>query len=173
MSGLSLDALTAWGPALLERVYGRPHAWTDDGGYATPSAWWDALAGSIREELRAPDDLPAAVHFAFAEDVPLAAQAADALGGACAPDILSDFVSRLERLGSAEPEAVKRLFQELRSAFRERHGIRGRDVMFVVRSALTGRVQGPCLEVVVCLLGRRRCAERARRQLKSLVGDSV
>jgi hypothetical protein len=33
-------------------------------------------------------------------------------------------------------------------------------------------VEGPCLEVVVCLLGRRRCIARVRRRLNLITGET-
>ena len=172
MSGFSPAEVSVWGPARMEQMYGLTHRWTEDGGYATPAEWWDALARAVAGELHAPDDLPGALRFAFEDGVVAGDTAKEALRGPHAPAVLTDFVSRLETLERATPDAVAQLFKELRATFRERHAMRGRDVMFAVRAALSGTIEGPCLEVVVCLLGRRRCAERARRQLNLIAGDT-
>jgi glutamyl/glutaminyl-tRNA synthetase len=47
-------------------------------------------------------------------------------------------------------------------------GLRGRDVMFPIRAALTGTMVGPCLGVVASLLGYERCRGRLREALTGL-----
>ena len=169
---LSPADLIEWGPANLEAAYGRAHYWTEDGGYPTPADWFLALAESVAAELNDFGELPAAARFAFVDDVVAGDAATETLAGMYASDILADFARQMERLSRAAPDAVRLLFKELRATFRERGEIRGRDVMFVVRSALTGSVEGPCLEVVVCLLGRRRALDRVRARLKLIAGDA-
>jgi len=172
VSKLSPAEVVESGPVCLEAVYGRAHCWTADGGYSTPADWLLALAESLAPELHSMDDLPVAARFAFSDDVTVGEAAGEALAGAHAPDILADFAGRMKCLDRAGPDEIQALFKDLRATFRDRGEIRGRDVMFVVRSALTGSVEGPCLEVVVCLLGRRRTIDRIQARLKLIAGDS-
>jgi len=161
---------------LLLATYGRQDRWTRDGGYATPAEWLAALVESLCEELPSLECLPAAAKFAFVDTVELGEPAIETLARPYANAVLSTFVERLEELDRTTPDEVKILFQNLRSSFKERLDLRGRDVMFTIRSALTGVVQGPCLEVVVSLLGRRRCLDRVRRQLNTVMeaqGDPI
>lgn len=154
---------------LLRDAYGREDYWTEDGGYHTPAAWRAALAKSLYQEISAIEELPAAARFAFVDMVEPGKQAIEALAGQHAAEVLSTFAGRIRELERTEPGTVQALFSELRALFREQYDLRGRDVMFIVRSALTGTVEGPCLEVVVCLLGRRRCLERIQNQLSVLL----
>jgi nondiscriminating glutamyl-tRNA synthetase len=146
----------------LEAAYGRSDRWTADGGYATPAAWLAKLLETIAPELRQPADAPAAARFAFADEVTVSGAIAEALRQPYTEDVVREFSRRLQKLERAEAEPVALLFKELRSALKERRGVRGRDVMMTLRAALTGRVEGPCLEIVVCLLGRRRTLERLK-----------
>ncbi len=156
------------GSLLLEKTYGLSHRWTADGGYCAPVEWLRALIDSVRAEVKTVEDLPALARFAFVEVVDPGPAALKALHSPQTPAVLGAFARQLGRLECASPEQVTALFETLRAEFRGRAGMRGRDVMFAVRSALTGMVEGPCLEVVVCLLGRARSIERVRRQLSLL-----
>lgn len=176
MKQRSLGDLVEQSRPLLLAMYGRQDHWTRDGGYATPAEWLAVLVESLYEELPSLEGLPAAAKFAFVDTVELGEPATETLARPYANAVLSAFVGRLEELDRTTPDEVKMLFQSLRSSFKERLDLRGRDVMFTIRSALTGVVQGPCLEVVVSLLGRRRCLDRVRRQLNALLeaqGDTI
>jgi len=146
----------------LEAAYGRSERWTADGGYATPAEWLAKLLETIGPELREPADAPAAARFAFADDVIVSEAIAETLHQPHTAEVVREFGRRLRKLERAEAAQVAILFKELRAALKERRGVRGRDVMMALRAALTGRVEGPCLEVVVCLLGRRRTLERLK-----------
>jgi len=56
------------------------------------------------------------------------------------------------------------MISELRWHFKALLGVRSRDVLHVVRAALTGRVDAPCLVVACQLLGRARCLQRAQQE---------
>lgn len=170
------EELIERGRPLLLAAYDREDCWTEDGGYATPAEWLTVLGESLYEELPSLENLPAAARFAFVDTVELGEPATDALAGPHASAVLSAFAERLDGLDKTTPDEVKTLFKELRASFREQFDLRGREVMFMIRSTLTGVVQGPCLEEVVCLLGRRRCLDRIHRQLNTLLeaqSDSV
>lgn len=145
---------------LFTAAYGVSERWTTDGGYDTPAEWQEKLLESIAPELHSPEDLVAAAQFAFVEQVNVTPAAAVWLVGERAGDVLRECAGRLSLLERTTPEAVAALFKELRAALKAAWGLRGREVMMPIRAALTGRVEGPCLEIVVCLLGRRRCLER-------------
>jgi len=150
----------------LQAAYGRSERWTADGGYATPAEWLAKLLEAVAPEVDSAGTLPAAARFAFQDDVPVDPSIGALLRGAHAGAVLAEFSRRLGALERTTPEPVTALFKELRAGFKEQHGLRGREVMMTVRAALTGQVSGPCLEVVVCLLGRQRCLERVCRRLK-------
>jgi glutamyl/glutaminyl-tRNA synthetase len=145
---------------MLRSAYGVEARWSADGGYETPADWLASLLAALAPELASPADLPAAARFAFDDRVIVTESALPYLAGPRAGDVLREFAGRLERVERATPEVVKALFDELRATLKAAWGLRGREVMMPIRVALTGAVAGPCLEIVVCLLGRRRCLER-------------
>jgi glutamyl-tRNA synthetase len=127
--------------------------------------WQQTLAVSVREEVCALPEVVDRVHFAFVDRIKPGARSGPAtrmLAQAYAPEVLSAFV---EAIAGVEPfgfAPIDALVSDLRWRFRASHGIRSRDVMHVIRAALTGRLDGPCLVDACRLLGRRRCVERAR-----------
>jgi hypothetical protein len=90
-----------------------------------------------------------------------------------APVILQEFFERLSATPVVPPDVVAALFRDVRATLKASRGWRGRDVMAPIRVALTGSMQGPCLEVVVCLLGRQRCLDRVARQLDAMRSDGA
>jgi nondiscriminating glutamyl-tRNA synthetase len=159
----SLADLVELGREFLKAAYGRWERWTVDGGYATPTEWLSKLIESTYGELTCLSELPAAARFAFEDEVTMNLPAAAALDLERARQILAEFCGLLYPMDDTRPDEITSLFKELRAIGRARYELRGRDVMFQVRAALTGVAEGPCLEVVVCLLGRHRCLDRIAR----------
>lgn len=165
----ALSELLPMSRSMLREAYGCETRWTDDGGYPSAEEWLTKLIASVQQELTRLDELPAAVRFAFDDHMVVSAPMAEAIAHAWVKDVLAMFAERLQPLARTEPETIADLFKDLRAACKEKFGLRGRDVMTAVRAALTGTIEGPCLEVVVCLLGRRRCLERVNRFLNDLL----
>ena len=129
-----------------------------------PAAWREMLAEAVTGQVHALAEAPALVRFAFVEDVEPDAQAAEALSRPYAGQVLAAFA---EGISTVEPYAYGELdamISALRLHFRGALGVRSRDVLHVVRAALTGGVDGPCLVVACQLLGRARCLQRAQRK---------
>ena len=164
----ALSELVAMSRPLLRAAYGCETQWTEDGGYPSAHEWLTKLIASVHQELTRLDDLPAAVRFAFDDHIVVTAPMTEAVAHAWVKDVLTMFMERLQPLSRTEPEKIADLFKDLRAACKEKFGLRGREVMTAVRAALTGTIEGPCLEVVVCLLGRRRCLERVNRYLAGM-----
>ena len=80
-------------------------------------------------------------------------------------DVLRAFIEGLPTVEPFEYDPIDAFVSDLRLRFKASHGIRSRDVMYAIRAALTGRLDGPCLVVACQLLGRWRCRERARMRL--------
>jgi len=158
------ELMAASRPRLLE-VYGCEDRWTDDGGYDSPAQWLGVLLESVRREIESLDDLPAAASFAYNESIMLTPAARETLSQPCSSKVLASFAKRVQALERTGRMEITALFRDLRAHFKTCYGMRGREVMFPLRAALTGEMRGPCLEVVVCLLGKGRTLERARRQL--------
>lgn len=165
--------LAELGRPYLEKAFGSAHRWTEDGGFETPAAWIEALIDAVYEEIACLAELPDAVRFLFEEAPDYAEDAAGALRAESAPAVLTRFQSMLAPLTRTEPARVHTLLQDLRREMQEGHALRGREVMFPLRAALTGRLHGPQLDVVVALLGRQRCILRLRRALEWIEGPTT
>ena len=142
-----------------------------EGTALAPDDWQRVLAVSVRQEVRALSQVADKVGFAFADRIELGARsdpAALILAQAYAPDVLSAFVDAIAAVEPFTFEPIDALVSELRWRFKASHGIRSRDVMHVIRAALTGRLDGPCLVDACQVLGRQRCIERARATLAEL-----
>jgi glutamyl/glutaminyl-tRNA synthetase len=135
-------------------------------GTALASAEWQrALALSVRDEVHALCEVVDRVRFAFVDAVEPDAQAAQVLAQPYAPEVLSAFARDVSSVAPFRFGPIDAYVSDLRWRFKASHGVRSRDVMYVVRAALTGQLGGPCLVDACQLLGRRRCVERIRAAL--------
>ena len=146
-----------------EGAFGAAHCAA--GTALTPVEWQQALALALREELDALDQVVERARFAFVDEVALDERAREILSQPYASEVLKAFVRELP---AADPFVYQQidtwitaLRQRFKAALGAAQGVRSRDVMYVVRAALTGRMDGPCLVEVCQLLGRQRCTERA------------
>jgi hypothetical protein len=85
------------------------------------------------------------------------------LGQPYAAQILETFARELVKVSPLNFDTLDAFCRTLRLGLKAELGIRSRDVMHVVRAALSGRQDGPCLVVICQLLGPERCIQRARR----------
>lgn len=146
----------------LQEAFGAETAWRPDSGFPDPEAWLFALVEAVYEEIACLSEMPGAVRFLF-EDIVMEPDAQQVLEEPAAGAVLVEFDQRLRRLADLRPESVQQMLMELRGALKASHGLAGRQVMFPVRAALTGRLHGPQLYLVIALLGRERCLERVAR----------
>ena len=143
-----------------QRVYGVPdRAERTD---LTPLAWQRTLALAIREESCNLSQAACRARFAFEDHVEREPAAEEVLDQPYAPKVLEAFIHGLACLNSFDYGPIDAFVTDLRWQFKTSHGIRSRDVMYVIRAALTGRLDGPCLVTVCQLLGREQCIERAQ-----------
>jgi nondiscriminating glutamyl-tRNA synthetase len=102
------------------------------------------------------------VGFAFMDGLSYTAEARDVLSEPVAREVLNAFVDEVESIEAPDVEQANSTLSDLRRALKEQAGLEAREVMFSVRAGLTGSLHGPSLAVVVALLGRERCIQRAR-----------
>jgi glutamyl-tRNA synthetase len=131
----------------------------------TSGAWQRALALSVRGEVHALAEVVDRVRFAFLDGIEPDVDAAQMLAQPYAPEVLSAFMEGISAVEPFDFDSIDAYVSDLRRRFKASHGVRSRDVMYVVRAALTGELGGPCLVDACRLLGRRRCVERAREAL--------
>ncbi|MBN1640121.1 MAG: hypothetical protein JXA09_02705 [Anaerolineae bacterium] len=131
----------------------------------SPAAWRSALAALVLDRACALFDAVAAARFAFEDQVTLSQGAAEALAQPYAPRVLSAFADGIAAVDPFAFDQIDAFVSALRWEYKERLGIRSRDVMHTLRAALTGRTDGACLIAACEVLGRERCAARARQAL--------
>jgi glutamyl/glutaminyl-tRNA synthetase len=129
------------------------------------------LALAIREELDCLDQAAKRARFAFADEVTWDEEARQALARPYAIEVLESFARGLPDVEPFAYDAIDAFVRDLRLRFKASLSIRSRDVMYVIRAALTGQRGGPCLVEVCQLLGRDRCIERARAAILQLSPD--
>jgi glutamyl/glutaminyl-tRNA synthetase len=144
---------------LLARVYG---AWEHAEGTAhTPEIWYRLLVTALQAEAKTLDEAVALAAFCLAERIGVVTpEAQRALQGEHVSRVLRRFADTVSAPALATPELANGYLGELRRHFRDSEGLRGREVMFPLRAALTGSMVGPCLGNVTSLLGMGRCVER-------------
>jgi glutamyl/glutaminyl-tRNA synthetase len=153
--------------ARFRRLYGRWHGASTTSHL--PEEWLSVLASALQEEAGSLDEAAELARFAFVDRVGrMTGEVADALNGPHVCAVLAGCREGLDPGKLATPDRAKLFFQELRHHFRDTVGLRGRDVMFPIRAALTGTMVGPCLGVVASLLGYERCRGRLREALTGL-----
>lgn len=148
----------------LEAAYG---AWKRAQGTAyNAQEWYDLLVSSLQAEAATLDHMVALSRFCFVERITeFTDEARQALAGEGARDVLAYCRRTLTAEAMATPDEAARFYQQMRHHFRDTAGLRGRQVMFPIRAALTGTLVGPCLGIVTALLGYTRCLERLEDRL--------
>lgn len=154
--------------AALVATYGR---WERAEGTAyAPEAWFATLCEATAQESATLDEMVERGAFAFVERIAaFTPEAAEALQGPMALEVLCYAREALSEKALATPESANAYFRTLRHHFRDAAGLRGKLVMFPIRAALTGTMVGPCLGVVASLLGAVRSAQRLDEAIRALV----
>jgi glutamyl/glutaminyl-tRNA synthetase len=163
LGGMDADQVTALLVPHWRAAYGRTER--AEGTALSPLQWQERLALAIRDELYLPVQAVEKARFAFADELFLDDASRVALELPYAAQILDAFARELGTVEPFEFDPLDAFCRELRLRFKERFSIRSRDVMYVLRAALAGRQDGPCLVKVCQLLGPARCIERAQRAM--------
>jgi len=148
----------------LEAAYG---AWErSQGTVYDAQEWYDLLVSSLQAEATTLDHMVGLSRFCFVERVTeFTEEARQALAGEGAHEVLAYCHRTLTAEAMATYDEAAQFYQQMRHHFRETAGLRGRQVMFPIRAALTGTLVGPCLGIVTTLLGYTRCLERLEDSL--------
>lgn len=162
---LETDAVGALLKPQLQIAYGR-WEWSVDTAHS-PEEWYRILVAAIKKEAVSIEDMVALSAFALREQVTLfAPEAQEALTGAWVHEVLERCLGALSQEALQTPDSANLFFQGLRHYFRDHRDLRGRQVMYPIRAALTGAMVGPCLGIVGSLLGTERCRRRLEDQLR-------
>lgn len=164
IAGLEVEALTGLFVPRWQEIFGA--ADRADGTGLSPVEWQRLLTTAIRDETHYLAQSPELARPFFADQFPVCIDAVETLARPYAPDVLRAFVDGISTLEPFAYDPLDRFVTALRYQFKNSHGIRSRDSMWVIRAALTGQLGGPCLIEACLLLGRARCIERARIALQ-------
>jgi len=166
LGGLGADEVTALLAPHWLAAYGR--ADRAAGTALSPDQWQETLALAIRQELNRPAQAVEKARFVFVDALCPNEASQEFLAQPCAAQVLETFAGELGTVQPFEFDPLDAFCRELRLRFKRTLGMRSRDVMYVLRAALTGRQDGPCLVVACQLLGPDRCIQRALQAVPPL-----
>jgi glutamyl-tRNA synthetase len=126
-----------------------------------PVSWQRLLASAIREQVHCLSESSEKALFALSDALCYDEPSMALMAMPYAPAILEAFEAGIAGV-PLNFSSIDGFVSNMRWQFKASCGIRSRDVMHVIRAALTGRIDGPCLVVVCQLLGRQLCIERSR-----------
>jgi len=156
---LPVERIAPEAASFLAAAYGEADRST--GTAYSAQEWLDLLVDNVREEVDSLGELPLHVGFAFIDGMSYTAEAREVLSDAAASDVLDAFVENVKSIEAPDVEQAKAILSDLREALKQQAGLGARQVMFPLRAGLTGGLHGPNLAVIVALLGRERCIQRA------------
>lgn len=159
MARLPLDDLAARTVPLLREAY--PEA------EERAQVWLRHLIEIVRDELETLTDVVPAARWAFGVGE-MTPAARDALASEPARPVLEAFRAALLGVAVLDAETSAALLRDLRAGLEASHGWQGREVMFPLRAALTGSVEGPHLAAVLDLLEKDALLARVDAALSLL-----
>jgi len=125
--------------------------------------WQETFLRAAREEAASLTDMVRLAVPLFADVITTyTPEARQCLENSFANEVLSAF---REGLATVEPfnyDMVNQYLRDLRWRFKSQKGLSGQQVMFSIRAALTGTLTGPCLVIMIILLGQARCLQRVQ-----------
>jgi len=133
------------------------------------AAWQETFVIAAREEATSLADLVRLAEPLFVDAiVSYTPEAQQCLNDGFAGEVLSAFREGLTAVEPFDYDQVNHYLRDLRWRFKSDKGLTGRQVMSVIRAALTGALAGPCLVVMVILLGKARCLQRTSAALQQI-----
>lgn len=136
-------------------------------GYIQPQldeagqAWVTALIGLNQERMRFAAEIVELSSIFFKEELVIDEEAAAILKEEHVPIVLTSFLGQVEQAESFTVEAIPALLKQVQKDT----GYKGKQLFMSIRSALTGQVHGPDLNVSLYLLGKEKVAARLRNLL--------
>ncbi len=124
------------------------------------------MIDAIKAGLNKLDEVPGLIKFFFEEDMPInTAENKAILGTENAKKILEKVLSSLDKFDFLNPQACKKTVDEIGKEL----GLKGKDLYWPIRVAISGSNKGPDLGLIISLLGKDRIKDRIERALKVLV----
>ncbi|KRF22035.1 glutamate--tRNA ligase [Paenibacillus sp. Soil787] len=123
--------------------------------------WVTALVGLNQERMRFAAEIVELSSIFFKEELVIDEEAAAVLKEEHVPVVLASFLTQVEQAEAFTVEAIPALLKQVQKDT----GFKGKQLFMSIRSALTGQVHGPDLNVSLYLLGKEKVASRLRNLL--------
>ncbi|MDQ0891509.1 nondiscriminating glutamyl-tRNA synthetase [Paenibacillus sp. V4I9] len=128
---------------------------------AAAQEWVTALVGLNQERMRFAAEIVELSSIFFKEELIIDEEASAVLKEEHVPVVLASFLTQVEQAESFTVEAIPALLKQVQKDT----GFKGKQLFMSIRSALTGQVHGPDLNVSLYLLGKEKVASRLRNLL--------
>ncbi|NQX70845.1 glutamate--tRNA ligase [Paenibacillus alba] len=124
-------------------------------------AWVTALVGLNQDRMRYAAEIVELSTIFFKDELVIDEEAAAVLKEEHVPVVLASFLTQVEQAEAFTVEAIPALLKQVQKDT----GFKGKQLFMSIRSALTGQVHGPDLNVSLYLLGKEKVASRLRNLL--------
>ncbi|MEC0229877.1 glutamate--tRNA ligase [Paenibacillus alba] len=124
-------------------------------------AWVTALVGLNQDRMRYAAEIVELSSIFFKDELVIDEEAAAVLKEEHVPVVLASFLTQVEQAEAFTIEAIPALLKQVQKDT----GFKGKQLFMSIRSALTGQVHGPDLNVSLYLLGKEKVASRLRNLL--------
>lgn len=128
---------------------------------AAVQEWVTALVGLNQERMRFAAEIVELSSIFFKEELVIDEEASAVLKEEHVPVVLASFLTQVEQAEAFTVEAIPALLKQVQKDT----GFKGKQLFMSIRSALTGQVHGPDLNVSLYLLGKEKVASRLRNLL--------
>lgn len=128
---------------------------------AAGQEWVTALVGLNQERMRFAAEIVELSSIFFKEELVIDEEASAVLKEEHVPVVLASFLTQVEQAEAFTVEAIPALLKQVQKDT----GFKGKQLFMSIRSALTGQVHGPDLNVSLYLLGKEKVASRLRNLL--------
>lgn len=128
---------------------------------AAGQEWVTALVGLNQERMRFAAEIVELSSIFFKEELVIDEEASAVLKEEHVPVVLASFLTQVEQAEAFTVEAIPALLKQVQKDT----GFKGKQLFMSIRSALTGQVHGPDLNVSLYLLGKEKVTSRLRNLL--------
>jgi nondiscriminating glutamyl-tRNA synthetase len=128
---------------------------------AAGQEWVTALVGLNQERMRFAAEIVDLSSIFFKEELVIDEEASAVLKEEHVPVVLASFLTQVEQAEAFTVETIPALLKQVQKDT----GFKGKQLFMSIRSALTGQVHGPDLNVSLYLLGKEKVASRLRNLL--------
>jgi nondiscriminating glutamyl-tRNA synthetase len=123
--------------------------------------WVTALVGINQERMRYAAEIVDLADLFFKQELIMDEEAEAILAEEHVPIVLASFLEQVKQTDDLSPQAIPSLLKNVQ----KETGFKGKQLFMSIRSALTGQVHGPDLNVSLYLLGKQKIVTRLQKLL--------